>query len=495
MPTINLGRVGIVNKGAYVGGTAVYKVNDIVTYNFSVYICIQAHSTQQLPTVVTYWTPWIDSTNLVHRDSNETITGVKTFSAQPVGITQASVGLSNVDNTSDVNKPVSTAQQTALDLKISKDSSTGAAVLPAGTTAQRPVSPVNGYMRYNSDLLAMEAYVNGVWGRVADSTGVVLTTTDQTITGTKSFSTGIKVGGANVTAYGQNYIINGGFDYWNYATSQTTSGYGSDDRWSNGNSGSTKTHSLENTTDTERALFNSSKFSRTVVTSVAGVNNHAYKMQSIENVTKLAGKTVTISFWAKADIAKNIAIELQQGFGTGGVPSAGVTGIGSQLVALTSTWQKKTITVTIPSIVGKTLGTDGVHTSMTNFRFWFDAGSSFATNSANLGQQAGTFDIAEVKLEEGSVATPWTPYEGEFGGEVQACQRYYEVLVLTGSTDKPFWQWNYYKAAKRTIPTLGLIGSSVGASYDSPSYVGFRCPAGTKHTAAGDFSITASAEL
>jgi hypothetical protein len=49
---------------------------------------------------------------------------------------------------------------------VHKDSSTGAAYMPAGTTAQRPVSPVNGYMRYNSNLLAMEAYVNGAWGSV-----------------------------------------------------------------------------------------------------------------------------------------------------------------------------------------------------------------------------------------------------------------------------------------------------------------------------------------
>jgi hypothetical protein len=47
-----------------------------------------------------------------------------------------------------------------------KDSATGAAHMPSGSTAQRPVSPVNGYMRYNSDLLAMEAYANGVWGSV-----------------------------------------------------------------------------------------------------------------------------------------------------------------------------------------------------------------------------------------------------------------------------------------------------------------------------------------
>ena len=40
-----------------------------------------------------------------------------TFTGTVSGITKSMVGLSNVDNTSDVNKPVSTAQQSALDLK------------------------------------------------------------------------------------------------------------------------------------------------------------------------------------------------------------------------------------------------------------------------------------------------------------------------------------------------------------------------------------------
>lgn len=41
-------------------------------------------------------------------------------SGNPHGTTKSDVGLSNVDNTSDVNKPVSTAQQTALDFKANK---------------------------------------------------------------------------------------------------------------------------------------------------------------------------------------------------------------------------------------------------------------------------------------------------------------------------------------------------------------------------------------
>jgi hypothetical protein len=60
MPTINLGRVGIVNKGNYVGGSTQYKVNDICKYNNSVYICIQAHNTEHKPTETDYWSSWID---------------------------------------------------------------------------------------------------------------------------------------------------------------------------------------------------------------------------------------------------------------------------------------------------------------------------------------------------------------------------------------------------------------------------------------------------
>ena len=37
--------------------------------------------------------------------------------SNPHSVTKSQVGLSNVDNTSDINKPISTATQTALDLK------------------------------------------------------------------------------------------------------------------------------------------------------------------------------------------------------------------------------------------------------------------------------------------------------------------------------------------------------------------------------------------
>jgi hypothetical protein len=41
--------------------------------------------------------------------------------------------------------------------------STGAVRVPAGTTAQRPSSAVNGMMRYNTTTLSIEGYANNTW--------------------------------------------------------------------------------------------------------------------------------------------------------------------------------------------------------------------------------------------------------------------------------------------------------------------------------------------
>ena len=59
-----------------------------------------------------------------------TVTGVKgnsesTYRVGNVNITKANIGLGNVDNTSDANKPISTATQTALDNKVDKESGKG----------------------------------------------------------------------------------------------------------------------------------------------------------------------------------------------------------------------------------------------------------------------------------------------------------------------------------------------------------------------------------
>ena len=246
----------------------------------------------------------------------------------------------------------------------------------------------------------------------------------------------------------RNKIINGNFDIWQRGTSFTANDYCAD-RWAIGSVGSTKTvYRQDFTVGQTDVPGEPTYFCRTDVTSVAGASNYTQFFQKVESVRTFAGKQITLSFWAKADAAKNMAIELVQEFGSGGTPSAVVAGIGSQLIPLTASWQKFTRTITIPSITGKTLGTD--NNDNLRFNFWFEAGSDYSARTAALGQQSGTFNIAQVQIEEGSVATPFE--QRLIGVELALCQRYARPMgqlsgLLITTTD-----------VRAGIPHIGMRG-------------------------------------
>ena len=61
-------------------------------------------------------------------------------------------------------------------------STTGAVQMPAGTTAQRPGSPVNGMFRYNTTDNAFEGYTSGAWGAIAGGGGGGIALTDLSVT-------------------------------------------------------------------------------------------------------------------------------------------------------------------------------------------------------------------------------------------------------------------------------------------------------------------------
>ena len=216
----------------------------------------------------------------------------------------------------------------------------------------------------------------------------------------------------------KNWIINGQFDVWQRGTSQTNDNYGSDDRWFNWHVTSTKTHSRQSFDIGQTDVPNNpTYFSRTVVVSGNTAGSAVVKYQRIEDVTKLASKTVSVSFWAKSDANRSISIEVQQYFGVGG--STAVNAIGVQKFSLTTSWQRFTKTLSIPSINGKTVASG----NWTALFFWFDAGSDWNARTDSLGNQSGTFDIANVCLVEGSVPVecPNEPY-----AEVERkCKRYF----------------------------------------------------------------------
>lgn len=245
----------------------------------------------------------------------------------------------------------------------------------------------------------------------------------------------------------RNYLINSNFDIWQRDTTQTLNGYGSDDRWLNVNIGSTKTHSRQAFTLGQTDVPGEpTYFSRTVVTSVAGASNAVDKTQRIESVKALAGKTISYSFYAKADSSKNIAVDLEQFFGTGGSPSASVS-IQPTTFTLTSAWQKFVATVTIPSISGKILGTN--NNDFLGFRIWFDAGSDYNSFTNSLGQQSGTFEIAQVMLNEGPAPASFQTAAPNFQAELAMCQRYYEKIGFNLGT----------------VPAQAISGARIGVGH------------------------------
>ena len=271
-----------------------------------------------------------------------------------------------------------------------------------------------------------------------------------------SDTSGIAMSVDDVTAAipNKNYIINGNFDIWQRGTSQTTDGYGSDDRWYNSNSISTKVHTQEEFAVGQTDVPNNPKYySRTVVVTGGTTASRTAKFKNIEDVSTFTGQNVTLSFWAKADANKNFGLSFEQVFGTGG--SAKIKGIGLQLVPITTSWKKYEIVIFIPSISGKTVGAD----SSIGLGLWFDAGNDHVASSGEVGTQSGTFDIAQVKLEKGSVATEFEPKT--YAEELRDCQRYYEKLGLysiagVSGAFSPGMRANFVIQfeTKRVIPTF-----------------------------------------
>jgi len=103
-----------------------------------------------------------------------------TFTGTVSGITKTMVGLGSVDNTADTAKPVSTAQQTALDLKanLASPTFTGTPTLPTGTIATTQTAG------NNTTAVATTAYVDAADALKANLASPTFTGTPTLPTGT-----------------------------------------------------------------------------------------------------------------------------------------------------------------------------------------------------------------------------------------------------------------------------------------------------------------------
>jgi hypothetical protein len=94
----------------------------------------------------------------VTNESKATMFTSPTFTGTVSGITKAMVGLGNVDNTSDVNKPISNATQTALDGKLSLTGGTLTGLLTTNGQIKFPAT-----QNPSSDANTLDDYEEGTW--------------------------------------------------------------------------------------------------------------------------------------------------------------------------------------------------------------------------------------------------------------------------------------------------------------------------------------------
>ena len=222
----------------------------------------------------------------------------------------------------------------------------------------------------------------------------------------------------------RNAIINGGFDIWQRGTSAVTAtssstGYAAD-RFQiyRGGFATGATLTRQVTNDTTNLPF--IQYCARVQRDSGNTNTASYNISTnLESSMSIpyAGRTFTLSFYARAGANYSTASStlraiITSGTGTdqNGTTGAGYTGNNSviyQNVTLTTTWQRFSITATMPS-------------NATEFLANFEA-SPVGTAGAN-----DYFEITGVQVEIGNKATPFTRAGGTIQGELAACKYYYD---------------------------------------------------------------------
>jgi hypothetical protein len=315
----------------------------------------------------------------------------------------------------------------------------------------------------------------------------------ETLVADSSTTTGLRY--TENYAAGKNKLINGDFRINQRAFTSNTDGFGFD-RWKMNQSGG-GTYSAQTFTPGAAPIagYEATNYARVLTSGQSAAGDYALLSQNIESVRTFAGQTITISFWAQAGSGTpKIAVELDQQFGSGG--SSRVTTYAGQ-VTLSTSWARYSVTVAVPSISGKTVGTASDFLSVT---LWVSAGSTWNARTGSLGIQNNTFNVWGIQAEAGSVATAFQTATGTIQGELAACQYYFQSLggVSEQSLGSAFAYSTTGAAAfvkfngqMRVAPTMSIgagaatdfevfnSGASditlTALSFQNPSLIGTRC--------------------
>jgi hypothetical protein len=276
-----------------------------------------------------------------------------------------------------------------------------------------------------------------------------------------------------------NGVLNSAMNVWQRGTSvsisASTRGY-TTDRWETTlGSGQASTISRQLTNDTTNLpnIQYCTRFQRNSgQTGTAGIPF----VNTFETVNSIpyAGKAVVLSFYARkgADFSPTSSILTSYvitGTGTDQNPiTAAFTGSNTsvnQNNTLTTTWQRFTLTGTMP-------------TNMTQLAVYF-AFTPTGTASTN-----DYFEITGVQLEVGNQSSPYTPATPTYATELAACQRYYWRMTASTSVSDSYpaiaggvansttsyTALAYHPVPMRTVPSSVDFASLVVIGYDAVFY-------------------------
>lgn len=292
--------------------------------------------------------------------------------------------------------------------------------------------------------------VNGPASSVAANLPVFLDATGKTLADSK-----VSIRLSNL----RNYIMNPEFfvvQRGSVVTNPINGGYGPD-RWRiawNG-TGSARTLSRAQMAPGHTTIPGNPAFACRINQTTAGtgmtVNDFRHDMESVK---WSSGLTYTLTFYMWATGTPTIPlVYLLQNFGTGGSPSTAVSVVTplANFVLNNGVPTKYQAVVTIPSIDGKTLGSNGDDSLQLRFSLPLNA----------------TFDVylTRVSFVEGDVTgidDPFVPRP--MGDEFLDCMRFYESsnnrLACNVTSGSAYNIWQHFKVPKRFVPTVILTNAS-----------------------------------
>lgn len=315
----------------------------------------------------------------------------------------------------------------------------------------------------------------------------------------------------NPLANREDKIINGDFSVWQRGpnfTSGTHIGYTAD-RWRLDRLGGFASVSRgDQPPGTTFGGSNPQYYARAGVASQTAPSHIAYLDQTIEGVRSYAGRTITVLGWARrASGSGNFASQVVQSFGTGGTFS-GFVAAAPITVALTDAWQPFALTFAVPSITGKSIGTNGNDGLV--LRFYLSAGSDFNASTNSLGLQDISVDFSSIHIRQGTwTAAATADYRPrDPGTELTLCQRFYEKSYniatapgtntgLTGSIEDFFMasamparvRFAVSKRASPGITTYDAVGNAGTVTTFIPSQTNGQGPTALDNIGNSGFKV------